>query len=101
MGVAYYLVLKRVDGKLLAKASDRLTNIAEQLNVNSLETFLGGLTDVDDVDFEVEETWLSPDKGLVRVNALLDFLQTQPNAVSEQEGVIEDLQNLKEVLEFA
>ncbi len=107
MSLAYYPVLEAsfdidplMDGKFLAKVSDKLTIIAKQLKVTPLEDFLGAVPDIE-LDLEIEELWFEPSEGLTSVDALLDYLEQTPKAFPHQEDVISDLQGLKEVLKMA
>ena len=110
MSLAYYPCFEKllegidpaiaIDGKMLAKASDKLTIIAQQLKVTPMEGFLGAVPYIE-LDVEMEELGFEPSEGLTSVDALLAYLEQTPKAVSGQEGVISDLQGLKEVLEMA
>ncbi len=110
MSLAYYPCFEKllegidpaiaIDGKMLAKASDKLTVIAQQLKVTPLEGFLGVLLDIE-LDIDIEELWFEPSEGLISVDALLAYLEKTPKAVPHQEDVISDLQGLKEALELA
>jgi hypothetical protein len=112
MGVAYYVSFEKsiegidpsilVDGKRLAQHSETLSTIAEHSKVSSLESFIGGIPDLEDVEeIETDEQWFDPQEGLRTAKIFIEFLMKHANVVSHQESVIEDLSNLKAALEFA
>lgn len=117
MSVAYYIELDidepdfdtEVDGKALARNSDRIEALCEQLGLTPLQAFMGmsgdDIADLLDEDIDqaeaIEETWFTPDAGLAVVNALSAHIRANPDAVTHTKGVLEDLAGYAEVLQQA
>ena len=117
MSVAYYIVLDHdnpgfdtfVNGKSLAKETERLDAICEKLGIKKLDDFLamseGDLSDMLGEDIELPEgegeQWFSADEGITFIAALTAQIRAYPKEVKNAEGVLEDLAEYAEVLEKA
>lgn len=117
MSVAYYIVLDNddpgfdpfVNGKFLAKETERLDAICEKLGIKKLDDFLAmseeDLSDMLDEDIELPESegeqWFSAEEGIAFIAALTAYLSAHSTAVKNTKGVLEDLAEYAEVLEKA
>ena len=118
MGAALYVVLKKkvpaadrivVDGKMLARAADRLAEAAKRLRVPPLEKFFSvapataaALMELPPHDSALpEERWFSPKAGLKTVRALLKNLRKGTADVEEKGQAIEDLVGIEKMLVVA
>src|SRR5258706_16324779 len=118
MGVAYFIVLEKkidaldtlMDGKLLARASEVLDDLATLHKVRPLT----GFTSIDPADAAaflegegMEVVQLPPvqqfsaEEGLTTVKALITHLELQPSALRNCEGVLDDLRNCQRILTAA
>ncbi|MBF0202835.1 MAG: hypothetical protein HQK67_00675 [Desulfamplus sp.] len=117
MSVAYYIVLDNdnpgfntfVNGKNLAKESKRVDTICEKLGIKKLGEFLtmseNDISEMLGEDVELpeaqDEQWFSTDEGIVVVQALVAHIETNPKAVKNATGVLEDLAEYAETLSKA
>lgn len=83
-------------GRTLAERFAEVDSLAVTLSVTPLHTF--GFND--DLDGETLE-WHDAALGLASVTPLLKHLRQHPNLISDQEGVIEDLERIERALEKA
>jgi hypothetical protein len=120
MGSALYITLEREiagvdtftnEGKTLAKVSDELEALANQLGVEPLMRFfsvhpdevaalLEGSGGVDDLDLP-DEAWYRAEDGLETVDRLLAYVMEHPGAISASLRVIEGLREFQSVLRRA
>ena len=121
MGVAYFIVVEgepdfdwQVNGKPVARASEQLRRLAEQLGVPPLEDFFSGHPLADGAPADILEgiyeddelaahpkVWHASEDGLRTVRALLASIQATPGCGSELRDAAEDLQGFEQVLEEA
>ncbi|MEY4563195.1 MAG: hypothetical protein RLZZ618_2472 [Pseudomonadota bacterium] len=118
MGVAYYIALDLddvsldgINGKYVAKAMDELTDLADELGIQSLESFMGqsaaDFSDLIGEDIEVDDaeigdaTWFEPLDGIATIDALVSALAEDPKRIKGAASVQEDLADYKRALEKA
>ena|SRR5688572_28677482 len=98
-----------MDGKCLAGASDALDAVALQLGVRPLSEFISAdpvvaVEFVEDAGADSTEVNLpalqqfSPQEGLETVRALTAYVQTNPTAVGDSAGVVQDLRECERIL---
>jgi hypothetical protein len=120
VSAAYFIVLEKkienldqsMEGKMLARATEALEDIATLHKVRPLT----GFTSIDPADaaafLESEDPDMdkgklpplqqfTPDEGLLTVKALISHLETQPSAVRNSEGVLRDLRACDRILSAA
>jgi hypothetical protein len=108
MSLAYFITVNQpqtdldtfVNGKVVAKQTEVLGQLAKQLGVAPLDDFLGMSEDVAeefDIDADVD-LWFKPEAGLQTVEALIRHLEQNPSAVKNSKGVLEGLQEYQNVL---
>jgi hypothetical protein len=114
MGFAYYPTFKSevrgvdatsVSGKSIAKAMDELTAIAQSGNVRSLQDFvsvgadeIAALTGEDVADDAPPVRWFDLMDGLSSVRALIQILETKPDAVPRSDRIVQDLRAVESAL---
>jgi len=117
VAVAYFIVLEKkienlngsMDGKMLARASEVLDDIATRHGARPLT----GFTSIDPVDagaffksegIEMENVQLPPlqqftaEEGLATVKALITHLQLQPTAVRNIDALLQELRDCERIL---
>lgn len=118
MGVAYYIEVDDeeldvgdISGKSVGRAMDELTALAEELDIDSLESFMGQsadeFADMLGEEIEMEEgadgdaAWFEPAEGLAAIDALIAALSSDPERLDNTADVLEDLAGYKDALEQA
>lgn len=130
MSVAYFIVLDQddpgfdpfVNGKVLAKESENLDSVTQDLGINSFEDWLAEPEeeyleeapefedDEDDGEFASEEeseppassgTWFEPVEGINWLQTLIAHLEENDNELDQQEEILEELNEFLDVLEQA
>lgn len=116
MSVAFHIVLDQaepgfdpfVNGKALARESERLEAICRELEIPSFEDFISmSAEDIRDmldegVDLpEEEEKWFSADEGIAFARALADYVRANPGSVGDQRAVLGELGEYVEVFRKA
>lgn len=121
MSLALYVVLDAeepgfdvfVDGKAVAHAVDELDALCDAIGLPGLDTFVGEPTDeLDDAappdEGEDEDEplaapghWFDAAEGVAWLQALVEAIEEQPEALEDAEGVLEDLGDIQHVLEQA
>lgn len=118
MGVAFYIELDReeleidnIDGKSVAKAMEKLTEIAEELGILPLESFMGqsmdDFSDLIDEEIILEDgsdggaKWFSPEDGIATIDALVGALSKEPTRIKSVTKVLEDLADYRAALTTA
>lgn len=116
MSVAFYIVLDNdepgfetfVNGKALAKDSEKLDAISKKLGIPTFEDFISmsadDFEDLLDEEAEIpeqEEKWFSADEGIAFVQAMANYIVSNPSAVKNQKAVLEDLEEYAQVLSSA
>jgi hypothetical protein len=122
---AYFIVLQEdvddVDAfvalKTITKARDKLAEIAEEIGVSSLESFVHGndrgRDDFEDIaenegwggiDYQTSagtEEWFEPNDGLDSVRALIGYIESDPECLKRPKATLEELRGMETVLESA
>ncbi|MDQ3059091.1 MAG: hypothetical protein M3R45_06145 [Pseudomonadota bacterium] len=131
MSVSYYIVLDNkepgfdtfVNGKAVARASEKLDEICDQAGLPRLDSFAGQSCEElaemlgdgfdeemdeegDEEDNPVEreysdEKWFAPEDGISLVDALIAAIGQHPEIISTPEEIVDDLKEYKNVLEQA
>ena len=120
MGVAYFIVLDRkidgldasMSGKALAAASPALDELAQRLGVSPLSEFISVDPEAmaDFLEGEGTEPGGQPlpamrqfpaTAGLATVQALMKYIEANPNAVKDSAWVLNDLKDCQRILEEA
>jgi hypothetical protein len=115
MSVAYYIVLDNedpgfdtfVNGKFLAKETEKIDAICEKLGVKKFSDFLvmseDDISDMLGEDVELSEDegeqWFSAEEGIAFVTALTTHINTNPKNLKNAEGVLGDLAEYAKILE--
>lgn len=122
MSTSYFITLEQdldsIDimpsGKAIAKAIDRLDDIAQEIGVTRLSDFLAG-NDEDLSDIAEQEGWdlggfgpstsgagwFDAGDGLESVRAILGYIESDPEAVKRPKAIGEELREFEKVLEEA
>lgn len=109
-----------VDGKALASAADDLNDLCEEEGLAPLDSFVGqseseleGFSDdrrdenEDDddpwgqEDAEDEADWWDAAEGVAWINAVMELIEENPDALDDADGVLADLGEFLHVLEKA
>jgi hypothetical protein len=120
MSAAFFIVLEKkdvpfdtsVNGKFLSNESAQLETIARTLGISPLEEYISYSPEearammeefgADDDGGELpEQKWFDPQEGLDCAGKLFEYVQTNPDAVGNAEGVLSDLLEFKEVFKKA
>ena len=123
MSAAFFIVLDRedggvdtmVNGKFLSQNAKALEAIAESLGIRPLEAWVSYSpeeasaimeemgTDPDEIDNLnlPEQSWYEPQEGLDWVNTVSTHVRANPASLENPEGVLEDLEEYRTVLEQA
>ena len=119
MGAAYYIVLDReiagvdpfVNGKAVARESDRLELVTQSLGLRDINEFVSASPDdlmatAEELGIELPnepppEAWFTPEEGLTWVSRLQDHLRTNPNEVGDADAVLADLAEYRQLLDTA
>ncbi len=117
MSVAFYIVPEReiegfdcfVNGKAVAHASEKkLAKICQSLGVKPLTSFysqdpeeLAALLEGEGLEAGgyPDQEWFEAEEGVTTVAALIGYLRTNPEKLSDAEAVLDDLEQYKRVLE--
>lgn len=119
MSTAYFIVLDNnepgfdtfVNGKRLSKESGRLKKICNKLGIPTFEHFISYspeetremMTEMgnDEEDIEgvelPEQKWFIAQEGLDFVAQLVEHIEANPEDVNDKEGVLEELEEYREV----
>lgn len=116
MGLAYYIVLDNdepdfdtfVNGKALAH-EEALESICKAVGIEPIDKYLTmSADDIGDMLGEeielpdgVGEEWFLAEEGITYFSKLAEYIEANPNSVSNLEGCLEDLKDYNEVLEKA
>lgn len=113
MSVAFYIVLDNddpgfdtfVNGKTLAKESEKLDAICQKLELPKFDDFVSMSADDmaefvgDDAEFPaMEEKWFDAEEGLKFVNMLITHIRTNPNNMKNLKKILEELWEYADVL---
>lgn len=128
MSLAMYIVLDHpepgfdtfVDGKALASAADELNDLCEQEGLEPLDSFVGqseseldGFSDErrdaneDEQDPWAQDSaeeaadWWDAAEGVAWINAVIELIEENPDALEDPDGVLGDLGDFLHVLEKA
>ncbi len=117
MGAAFYIVLDNdnpgfddfVNGKFLAHDTDSLEIICKKLNLPTLfdyadmsEDDIFDLADEEPDISDIEpESWFPAEEGIRFVISLMEYIRVNPGELNNAEGVLEDLEECRIVLEKA
>lgn len=114
MGVAYFVSLDKedidfeyeLDGKRLAKAADKLNQIAKANGMEELESFFGmGGDDLSDIlgdeDISREEQWFEAAEGVKYFEALKALLVANDASIKNAKGIIAEIGDFIAVLKKA
>jgi hypothetical protein len=99
--------------KVVAKAADKLSEIADEIGVTPLLSFVAGADrnaeDLHDIaenegwgsDFHAAagEEWHEPGEALDTVRALLGYIESDPDCLKRPKATMEELRGLEAVLE--
>jgi hypothetical protein len=123
--MSYYIVFQEdlddIDAfealKTLAKAEDKLSDIAEEIGVTPLADFVTG-NERDSEDFQdiaenegwsgadyqsggTTDGWFDPSEGLDTVRALMGFIESDPESLKRPKATMEELRKLEAALDAA
>lgn len=116
MGAAYYIVLDReiagldpfVNGKAVARESERLALVTQQLGLRDVNEFVSADPDellaiAEELGVELPhapppEAWFAPEEGLNWTSQLESHLNNNPHDVGDACAVLEDLAEYRNVL---
>jgi len=120
MSLAYFIVLDDpdpgfdafVNGKFIAHEAEAISVVAERLGLPSIDDFVYADADLLDDDADEDEDadtlpvadtdggdpWFSAAEGIGYFSALRDHIQTDPTAVLDAAGVLEDLAEYLDIL---
>lgn len=119
MGAAYYIVLDReiagldpfVNGKAIARESERLAQVTQQLGLRDVNEFVSADPDellaiAEELGVELPhapppEAWFAPEEGLSWIARLQSHLVDNPHDVGDASAVVEDLAEYRLVLTAA
>ena len=117
MGVAYYIVVNDpdidafVNGKSLGVEGKRLARVAKSIGLKPLDEFvtfndadLAAAAEDSEYGDEIEsgaEQWFAPKDGLAWVSAMREYIRSNPKAVKNVAGVLQDLDEYTAVLSQA
>ncbi|KKW66782.1 hypothetical protein AAV94_13555 [Lampropedia cohaerens] len=119
MSLALYIVVDAIDpgfdvfveGKAIAQAADEIDALCEEVGLPLLDSFVGQEADAlerfeDDAGEDDEDDtadtgqWFDAADGVAWVQAVIDLIQEQPDALEDPEGVLQDLNDIQHVLEL-
>jgi hypothetical protein len=116
MGAAYYIVLDReiagvdpfVNGKAIARESERLDQVTQRLGLRDLNDFVSANPDellaiAEELGLELPsapppEAWYTAEEGLAWISNLQSRLIDNPHEVGDAEAVLEDLAEYRDLL---
>lgn len=123
--MSYYIVfqeeLEDVDAfeafKTIAKAHEKLAEIAQEIGVTSLREFVGGSDRVSEDFQDIAENegwsgvdyhgaggvdgWFEANDGLDTVRALMGYIESDPESLKRPKATMEELRALESALEVA
>ncbi len=122
MSVAYFIVLDKevdfdtmVNGKFLAKESNRIEKIASTLGMKAFDDYVSQSPDearammeeagVDPDELEdivlPEQQWFDAQEGVDLVSKISTHVRANPSSVKNAKGVLADLEEYEEILQKA